>query len=203
MRIQLDTLSPNQTYHLLTQTVIPRPIAWVLSENEDESLNLAPFSFFNAMCSEPPLMALSIGRKDKETPKDTAKNILSGREFILHIASLESSLALNDTAATLDYQSSEIDHADIELADFEGAKLPRVAECPVAFQCSLYEHHMVGPNEQIFVYAQAHSVYLRDEIVSEDGKRLSIDASKINPLSRLGAAEYSSIGKPFKIIRPK
>ena len=203
MQIQLDTLSPNQIYHLLTQTIIPRPIAWVLSENEDKSLNLAPFSFFNAMCSEPPLLALSIGRKDKETPKDTAQNILSGREFILHIASLESSEALNKAAATLEYQTSEIDYADIKLIDFPGATLPRVADCPVAFQCSLYEHHIVGPNKQIFIYAQAHSVHLKDDVVSEDGNRLTINASHINPLSRLGAAEYSSIGAPFKITRPK
>lgn len=203
MRIELETLSPNQTYHLLTQTVIPRPIAWVLSENEDRSFNLAPFSFFNAMCSDPPLLALSIGRKNKETPKDTALNILSGREFVIHIASVESAEALNATAATLDYQDSEIENAKIKLTEFEGVKLPRVADCPIAFHCSLYEHHLVGPNQQIFVYAKIHSVYLADSVVDQSQNRLTIQANQINPLSRLGAAEYASIKAPFKIVRPK
>ena len=148
MQLDINSLSPNQRYHLLTQTIIPRPIAWVLSENLDGSLNLAPFSFFNAMCSDPALFVLSVGNKDQATPKDTAINLLSGREFVIHIASSADAKTLNITSTTLDYQQSEVELADVELTEFPGGSTPRLESCAIAYRCSLYEHHLVGPNQQ-------------------------------------------------------
>ena len=104
MIINFSTIEPLQRYHLLTQTVIPRPIAWVLSQNDTEAgsnYNLAPFSFFNVICSNPPLMMLSIGKKTDDDLKDTRHNILSGREFVIDIASLSQAEPLNASAAAL------------------------------------------------------------------------------------------------------
>ncbi len=160
MLIHFDTLSPNQRYHLLTQTVIPRPIAWVLSENENGSLNLAPFSFFNAMCSDPALLVMSIGKKENGEHKDTARNLISGREFVVHIANAVQADLLTQTAATLAYGDSEVEHANLDLSTFEGSQVPRLSHCDIAYHCSLYEHHLVGPNQQAFIYAQVHRLYL-------------------------------------------
>ena len=89
MIIDFKQQSPANRYHIMTQTVIPRPIAWVLSENTSDnpatsepSYNLAPFSFFNAICSHPPLPMLSVGHKSDGTEKDTSVNLLSGRDFV-------------------------------------------------------------------------------------------------------------------------
>ncbi|MET0093908.1 MAG: flavin reductase, partial [Sedimenticola sp.] len=75
MNIDLSEMPPGQVYFTMTQALIPRPIAWVLSENADGGHNLAPFSYFSAVSSEPPLVMLSIGRRPDGTPKDTAANI--------------------------------------------------------------------------------------------------------------------------------
>ena len=113
MIVDFNSISPSNGYHLLTQTIIPRPIAWILSENEDGSLNLAPFSFFNAVCSDPPLLMVSIGKKPSGEIKDTRRNILSGRDFVIHIASLTQANVLSRSAATLVYGDSELEIDDL------------------------------------------------------------------------------------------
>ncbi|MBX2849218.1 MAG: flavin reductase family protein [Acidiferrobacterales bacterium] len=202
MQINFAELSANQRYHLLTQTVIPRPIAWVLSSNDDGSLNLAPFSFFNAMCSEPALLALSIGQKESGVPKDTARNLLSGREFIVHIANTEQADALTKSAATLAYGESEVELAEMELTEWPMSALPRLAACDIAYQCKLYDHHKIGPKKQIIVYAEVISLFLSDAVSMQNDKRISVDANKVDPLARLGAAQYAPIGQAFSIKRP-
>ena len=79
MEIDLDSLSANGVYHTLTRTVIPRPVAWVLSENAGGDYNLAPFSYFNAICSDPPLIMISVGKKPDGSSKDTRVNITARR----------------------------------------------------------------------------------------------------------------------------
>jgi len=203
MHINFDELSTNQRYHLLTQTIVPRPIAWVLSRNSDETLNLAPFSFFNAMCSDPPLLALSIGNKEKGIPKDTAVNLLSGREFVIHIASTEMAAELTKTAATLEYGESELQISDLQLSDDGKQSMPRLSDCGIAYHCKLYDHHSIGPSEQTIIYAEVISLYMNDAICEIDGTRITVDANRLNPLSRLGAAQYAGIEPAFTVKRPK
>ena len=85
MYLDLSQLSASQVYFTMTQTLIPRPIAWVLSDNGNDSLNLAPFSYFNAVSSDPPLIMLSVGFKPDGTHKDTAINIEQRKDFIVHL----------------------------------------------------------------------------------------------------------------------
>jgi flavin reductase (DIM6/NTAB) family NADH-FMN oxidoreductase RutF len=203
MIIPFDSIEALNRYHLLTQTVMPRPIAWVLSENEDTSLNLAPFSFFNAMCSEPPLLVMSIGKKPGGDLKDTRRNLLSGREFVIHIASVDQVEALNGTAAVLDYGESEVTASSLPLSDFPGCSLPRLSECHVAYHCKLYDVHEIGPNKQAMIYAEVIQLYLNDDVVEYNNNRYVIDAEKINPLSRLGGVQYSEQGRIFSLTRPK
>ncbi len=166
-------------------------------------MNLAPFSFFNAICSDPALLALSIGRKDGGELKDTARNILSGREFVVHIANSTQASNLTTTSSSLDYGESELALTQLELTPFEGCSLPRLSDCDIAFQCTLYEHHLIGPNQQAIIYAQVKQLFASDKITHVDGKRVSINANDIDPLSRLGAAEYAGITESFSIKRPK
>ncbi len=203
MIIDFSAIQSLQRYHLLTQTVIPRPIAWVLSQNDDLSnYNLAPFSFFNAICSDPPLLVLSIGKKLDGSIKDTRRNILSGREFVVHIASLFQAETLNASAAALDYGESELEGTQLSLVDLEGCAVPRIAEALVAYHCTLYDVHELGPNQQAIIYAQIHQLYLDDTIVKKENDRLYIDAVALDPLARLGATEFSGISRPFAQKRP-
>jgi flavin reductase (DIM6/NTAB) family NADH-FMN oxidoreductase RutF len=203
MFIEFENLSANNRYHLLTQTIIPRPVAWVLSENDDKSLNLAPFSFFNAMCSDPPLLVLSIGKKPDGELKDTRRNLTSGRDFVVHIAGVDDAEALNASAAVLDYGDSELSKSDLALSEFPQCSVPRLSSCDIAYQCRFYEEHLLGPNQQAILYVEVLQLYLSDSVVVLDNNRYTVNAEKISPLSRLGGSQYMQFGKAFSLVRPK
>jgi flavin reductase (DIM6/NTAB) family NADH-FMN oxidoreductase RutF len=99
MFIDFGDMTPQQIYFTLTQTVIPRPIAWVLSENANASFNLAPFSYFNAISSNPPLVMISAGMKPEGGAKDTRDNIRDRHDFVIHIVSLDQLDAMNASSA--------------------------------------------------------------------------------------------------------
>jgi flavin reductase (DIM6/NTAB) family NADH-FMN oxidoreductase RutF len=187
MIIDFNSTPPLTRYHFMTQTILPRPIAWVLSVNSDDSLNLAPFSFFNAVCSDPPLLLLSI---------------VSGRPFVIHIASVDQSQIVNNSAAELAYGESELAREQLPLAEFPGCSVPRLRDCHVAYHCLLHEVHEIGPNKQAMVYAEIKQLYLSDEVVEENNGRYVIDAQKINPLARLGGTSYAKLGEVFSLVRP-
>jgi flavin reductase (DIM6/NTAB) family NADH-FMN oxidoreductase RutF len=208
MIIDFQQQSAANCYHIMTQTIIPRPIAWVLSQNEgeqligDERYNLAPFSFFNAVCSDPPLLMLSIGKKSDGTVKDTRKNLLSGRDFVIHIAAVNQTEVLSQSSAECPYGESEVTASNLVLADFPNSPLPRLQNCMVAYHCKLHDVHYMGPNEQAIIYAEISHLYVDDKAIEEKNNRFIIDAQKIDPLLRLGANQYASMGEPFSLQRP-
>ena len=205
MLLDLASLKPNTCYHLMTQTLIPRPIAWVLSASDNGEFNLAPFSFFNGVCSDPPIVMLSIGKKTPEEAKDTRYNILSGREFVIHIPSVVQADDVTASAATLPYGKSELELLkDKVLVEFPGCSLPRLKSAPIAFQAKLHDVHYLGKQKQAVIYAELIQAYIEDEVVEVDeaNGRYLIDANKINPVARLGGAQYAGINKAFSVVRP-
>lgn len=203
MNIDLSTLSGGNIYHLMTQTVIPRPIAWVLTANKDDSLNLAPFSYFNAVCSEPPLLMLSMGKKPNGMAKDTVTNLALGAQCIVHIAHVEQSDQVTNTAATLEYGESEIEANELELITHEDWPLKRIKACPIAYLCKVHSVQDIGNTPQRLVFVEAIELYVNDDAVSQDKGRIKVDALKVNPLARLGASQYANLGEVFSAARPK
>lgn len=203
MNIELSTLAPTQIYHLMTQTVIPRPIAWVLTDSDQANYNLAPFSYFTAVSSNPPLLMFSVGKKPSGEVKDTTRNVLETGKMVIHIAHQDLANEVTQTAATLDHGESEIEANAIELVDFDGFELPRVKDCPIAFACKLYEVKEIGETPQSLVFAEIEQVYIDPNIVDKRTDRLAIDALKVNPLSRLGGSQYATLDKVFSVTRPK
>ncbi len=201
MQLDLNDFSPNARYHLMTQVILPRPIAWVLTANEDASLNLAPFSYFNAICSDPPLVVMSVGHKADQSVKDTRHNLLSGRDAVLHIPSTSQAPSVSLTSESLDYGEPELVLLDDQarLVDFSGCPLPRLADCPIALHVSLDSVHEIGPARQAVFYLQIKQLYASDACASQDEQgRWSIDPEKVQPLSRLGRGLYAGLGVPFK-----
>lgn len=202
MIIDLEDLGANQVYHLMTQTIIPRPIAWVLTKSEEGTTNLAPFSYFTPLSSSPPLLLISIGKKPNGDKKDTAINAVNTKKMVVHIASVASAEIMTKTAATLDYNRSEVEELNIELTEFEGFTLPRVKEASIAFGCDLHEVIEVGNTPQTLIIAEIKAVYIDDEIVDISDNKTKISANKLDPLSRLGLGEYSALTPPFTVKRP-
>jgi flavin reductase (DIM6/NTAB) family NADH-FMN oxidoreductase RutF len=204
MILDLSALKPAQVYFQMIQTLVPRPIAWVLSEIEAGKYNLAPFSYFNAVCSDPPLIMLSVGKKPDGSFKDTRVNIEQRRDFVVHIAHREVLDDLNQSSATLAADVSELDQLGIETTNFEGSRLPRIKACRIAYACECYEIHELGSTPQSIIYGKVNHIYIDDAITSTSEKgRLKVHAEKLAPIARLGADEYMSCGEIIRLTRPR
>lgn len=202
MLLNLENFSSSKIYHLLTQAIIPRPIAWVVSENADASLNLAPFSFFTAISSEPPLIMLSVGLKPDGSEKDTRVNIIERKHFVVNIPAVDNCTGVSDSSATLAAGVSEVSEFGIETSLPEGWVLPRVSSTPLALECELFKTELIT-EKQLLIFGLVKSVYVNDDIAELDDKqRLAINAEKFQPLARLGANEYASLGQILEKKRP-
>jgi len=204
MYIDFKSLSPNQRYGAMVHTIVPRPIAWVLSDNGDGSVNVAPFSFFTGICSDPPLLMLSVGKKDANEEKDTRINIRERSHFVVHVPSARHLDQVNSTSATLAHGESEVDAANLELVDIDGFALPRIAGCDIAIACSLYRIDEVGAVPQAVIYGEIQNVTINDDLIVDHPKgHLQLDAKKLDPLARLGGSNYAGIGDVLVANRPK
>jgi len=203
MQLDFSEFSANQRYHLMTQTIIPRPIAWVLTDSGNENYNLAPFSYFTAVSSEPALLMLSVGKKANGDDKDTLTNILNNKSMVIHIASAQQAGLVTQTAATLDHGESELANTDLTTTAFADFPLPRLAECNIAYGCELYEVKQLGDAAQTLIFVEVKQLYLDDSVVQQsDSQRIKVLAEQVQPLARLGGGEYASITAPFSIQRP-
>lgn len=192
-----------ENYKLLTGTIIPRPIAFVTSVAGDGTINGAPFSYFNIVSSNPPLISISIQRQSGKQ-KDTARNILAGKEFVVHIVDEQNVEEINETAASLPADQSEISLANLTIVDSEKVSVPGVREAKVRFECSL-EHsiELGGVTDQPgadLIIGKVLQFHINEQIIFGDKK---IDPDKLRAVSRLAGANYAKIGTVFPIQRPK
>lgn len=214
MIIDFKTLTSSQCYFAMVQSIIPRPIAWVLTANgagkeaaSTEEYNLAPFSFFTGVCSDPPLLMLSVGKKpsgdESGQVKDTGLNIRERKQFVVHIAAADHLEAVNGSAASLNHGSSEVKALGLTTLPFDGFELPRLACCSIAIGCSLYRIDEIGNTPQSVIYGQIETMFIDDAIITPSDERLIIDGKKLDPLARLGGSFYGNIGDLLLADRPK
>ena len=209
MIVDLSELSTNQVYFHLTQSVIPRPVAWVLSlndasPNEADSFNLAPFSYFTPISSNPPLLMISVGKKPEGDFKDTRVNIETRRQFVVHIAHRELAGKMTESSRTLPAGVSELDYVKMETVPFDDFPVPRLKDCRVAMACELYEVQEIGNAPQALIFGEIKKLYLDDQVISENDRgRQKIHADRIDPIGRLGTDEYTTFGEILTIPRPK
>lgn len=202
MDIDFSQLSANQAYFTMTQSILPRPVAWVLSEHANGEYNLAPFSYFSAVCSDPPIIMLSIGHKPDGSLKDTYRNIIERNHFVVHLAHSGQAEAVTRTARPLPEGESEVLLAGLELESFTNSSLLRVKGARIAMDCELYEVKEIGNKPQFLVFGLVKHLYVDDSAVTTDAKgRMKIAADKVDPLGRLGGSEYVTFGDILNIPR--
>jgi flavin reductase (DIM6/NTAB) family NADH-FMN oxidoreductase RutF len=208
MHIVTEGMPRPQLYHILTQTVIPRPIAWALTDNgAGEGLaryNLAPFSFFNAMAADPPTLAFAISRKEDGSKKDTWVNLENQRFCTVHIAALSQHDPLVDSSAELPHGTSELLRHPYQLVHEAYHPTPRLADAPVAFFCTLDHMHPIGKGTTAVAFCTINHIFINDAVTKTrpDG-RLVISPQAINPLMRLGGRDYAALGDVFQLDRPE
>ncbi len=204
MNFSAQEMAPADVYHTLTQIIIPRPVAWVLSPSDEagNSLNLAPFSFFNAVCSDPPVLMLSIGAKSDGTLKDSCRNLLERERCVIHVGTEDQARAISDTARELVFGDSEVALSGHELVEFEGTGMKRLQGVPIAMACRLHQHVEVGNKPQHLLLVEVERFWIDDAVCYQDAKgRSRVDADKVRPLARLGGAEYARLGEVFRVER--
>lgn len=198
MTIIANTVSKRDVYFLLSAAVVPRPIALVTSVSSSGVVNAAPFSFFNALSSDPPLVMLAIDRR-RGDPKDTARNILSQKEFVVNIVSEAIAEKMNLCSADYPPEVSELDVAGFTQAPSELVRVPRIAESPVQLECRLEQHLEVGraPNDLLIGEVLAFHI---DEAVMKEGR---ISPHALQAVGRLSGSNYCRSTEIFRMERPK
>jgi flavin reductase (DIM6/NTAB) family NADH-FMN oxidoreductase RutF len=204
MNLNFSEFSANQRYHLMTQTIIPRPIAWVLTDSSNGEFNLAPFSYFTAVSSAPPILMISVGNKPNGDKKDTLVNVVNNKKMVIHIASEQDASLVTQTAESLPHGESELTSSGLKTVAFDNFTLPRLAQCDIAYGCELYEIKELGDVPQNLTFAEVKQIYINDSVINiDENKRIKVHADKVNPLARLGGGEYATINKTFSLARPK
>lgn len=195
MRIDPFLHSNADNYRLLTNLVVPRPIAWVTSLSQDGVINLAPFSFFNAVGANPLYVIISIGLNEAGEPKGTAKNILSGGDFVVNLVTEELFGAMNLSAADFPPDQSELAAAKLHAAPSVKVKPPRVAEAQASLECKLHSSQSLGANT--LVIGEVVMFHVADHLV---GPRLHIN--NFVPIGRLGSPSvYCRTTDRFDVAR--
>jgi flavin reductase (DIM6/NTAB) family NADH-FMN oxidoreductase RutF len=137
--LRADALRPRDRHHLMLSTVLPRPIAWVMSMNEAGTPNLAPFSYFNGSCATPPLVSISITTRRSGEPKDTRRNVERTREFVIHVVDEAHAHQMVETSADLPPDASEVEAIGLKTTPSTLIAVPRLADVPVAMECRLVD----------------------------------------------------------------
>jgi len=202
MNIDLSELSPNQVYHAFIQSLIPRPVAWVLSDNGDGSHNLAPFSYFSGVSSNPPLIMFSVGKKPDGTRKDTWTNIEERSDFVIHIPHRELAAQVTASSATLPHGESELEKLGLATVPLEGSRLPRLADARLALACEKHQILEVGNTPQGLILGLVKRIYIDDSIATYEDKKLALDPARLDPLGRIGGNDYALFGETITVERP-
>lgn len=210
MDIKLDEISPSQVYFSLIQAIVPRPIAWILSANRNPSdcqqpgdYNLAPFSYFTPVSSNPAVAVVSIGKKPDGSDKDTLRNLRERRHATIHIARQEQAAEVTESSRTRNFGDSEISAQGLELISQQGFSLPRLKDASIAIDAQWYDCYEIGDAPQSVVFLELKRLWVDDTVVTEVDGRQSISAGRLDPLARLGANTYAGLDDVFTIPRPK
>ncbi len=211
MDVTPSQLSHREFYNILISAVVPRPIAWVSSLSASGQPNLAPFSFFNAVCAKPPLLAFAPGMRSPKNaeaggepagvPKDTLRNIRETREFVINVVTYELAEAMNLTSGDYDASINEFEVAKLVSAPSKIVRPRRVAESPVSFECKLHQilDFNPGPEGGSLVIGEIVSVHI-DERHLKEGR---LDRNSLDLIGRMGGMQYTRTTQRFEMARPK
>ena len=192
-------------YNPFKSCIIPRPIAWITTISNDGIDNCAPYSFFNGVSSDPPMVMFANNGSaiDGSGPRDTFSNIKENQEFVINISTFNTKDKMNKTSARLCRNVSEIEFASLETLDSKLVKPKRLKESPINMECTLYKiidlPGITEDNYNGILIGKVIGIHINDEYIKE-GK---VDVKKIKPLARLGYFDYSVIDDFFSIKRPK
>ncbi|GAB4194333.1 MAG: flavin reductase family protein [Roseiflexaceae bacterium] len=201
MQLDLSSLGPQDAYKLLIGCVVPRPIAWVGTVDPAGVYNLAPFSFFNAIGSNPPAISVAFTTTARgDGSKDSLRNLLATGEFTVNLVTEELAEAMNTTAVDFPPEVDEFAAAGLTAQTGTVVRAPLVAESPISFECRLLTSVPVGsgPNSATLVIGTIALMHIRDDLINE---RHHINLQRLRPIARLAGADYAYVRETFSMPR--
>lgn len=201
MQLDLSALSAREAYGWMTDLITPRPIAWVSTVDEAGRSNLAPFSFFNGVTSNPPtLLFIPVNLRDG-AKKDTVLNLEAVPECVVHIVPHTLAAQMNACAARLPRGESEFAAFGIESVPSVKVRPPRVAAAPAAFECRVRQVVPVGDGAMAahVVICDIVWLHVRDDVLGADG---AVDPARLDAVGRLGGEGYTTTRERFQLERP-
>ena len=199
MNALVSQLSHREIYGILLNSVAPRPIAWVVSQDANGLLNAAPFSFFNVFSGDPAVVAIGIGNRKPGQAKDSRANILATGEFVVNLVAEWNADAMNVTGIEFDPGVDELAQAGLTAAPSMRVKPPRIAESPVALECELMQ--IVDLGETGLVLGRVVAMHVHDEFVL-DAKSYYIDTPGLKLIGRMhGRGWYARTSDLFDMPR--
>ncbi len=190
-------------YKFLIGSVVPRPIALVTSQSEEGLVNVAPFSFFNIVSSEPAILSISVSRKEG-VMKDTARNIINSQEAVVHVVTENNVSDANQTAAPLPANESELDITQFTTTHSEYVSVPSLNESAIRFEVKLYQHIEIQSETETandLLLLEIQKVSIDEQLFDVD--KGYVDVENLKPVSRLAGDDYARLGETFTIKRPR
>ena len=200
MQFDIQNTESSALYKLLTGTVIPRPIAWVATIDENGIDNLAPFSFFNIVSEDPPHLMFSTVRTGNKN-KDTLNNILANQQFVVNLVTQDVVEKMNTTSQSVAPNINEFELANVTPIESIYIKPKRVKESLVQFECEMVHHYFIENYQNggaCIIIGKIITMHIDDSILMENHK---INLEKYKPVARLAGSNYSKLGEIFSIKR--
>jgi flavin reductase (DIM6/NTAB) family NADH-FMN oxidoreductase RutF len=195
MKFDFENLNEDMRYRLMLATVLPRPIAWVTSQDSDGLVNAAPFSFFNVFGTEPATVGIGVGRNSPTQPKDTCLNIRATEEFVVNLVPFSAAEKMRASSMPFPPHVSEVSAVGLQTSPSERVAPPRIAESPAAFECKFMQEIRLGNFSLIL--GRIVMLHVRDEAVLDAG-RLHIDAANMDLIGRMEGALYTRTRDKFE-----
>ena len=197
-----EELTAKEKKKFLIGSIIPRPIALVSTRSNSGVVNIAPFSYFNIVTYDPPILSIAVQRMDGK-PKDTSRNLFENKEAVVHVVDTDNVKDANITSATLGPDESELDVSAFTSVKSKKVTVPGLKETKVRFETELYDSTVIYneeniPTADLILLKVKH--YHIDESIYQDGY---IDPLKLKAVSRLAGNDYAEIGKLFTVKRPE
>ena len=199
MQFDPQIVAPQTIYKLLIGCVVPRPIAWVSSLSDDVVPNVAPFSFFMAVCNDPPTLAFSSGRREGGK-KDTIRNIEYTQDFVVNLVDDALAEQMNLTSGEYPPEVDEFALTGLTAAPSVKVKAPRVAESPISMGCRVVQILPVGHGPHSLVLGEIVHFHIRDDLYNPTTGR--IDMHRLQPVGRLAGNLYTHVHDIFEMKRP-
>lgn len=196
-------LTTKQHYKFLTGSIISRPIAWITTINQETNIvNAAPFSYFNVVAKDLPLVSLSINRNNQKI-KDTARNLLQQKEGVIHLVNDKVLAEMNQTSASLPADESELAKMSLTLVDSQEVTVPAISDAPIRFEVRLHQHIPVKDHNDTIIsdlfILEVLNYHFEENLFDPENEY--IDPLTFDPLARLAGATYSHIAGTLDLER--